>query len=129
LTKGIDSVPLLERSVAPPNSIVFINDPTHICEVPRNTATAIVTATASCIAVWTLAQPSGETTIRLARTMDCPVGQIVFDDMLETPGRRVEVGDSGGEQILPINVDNALTHVKIWVNDTNEPDLILIQAQ
>jgi hypothetical protein len=118
----------VENSVAPPNSIIFIVDPTHDSQVPDDTGAALVTATSSCIAVGTAESSHGETSVRLGTIIQDPVGQLVFDGSLETPGRRLSVENSWLEEILSTNVENAVTRVRIWANDLNEPDVILIEA-
>jgi hypothetical protein len=119
----------LEKSVAPPNSIIFIADPTRPCDVPVDTSAALVTATSTCICVGTLAEMNGETVIRLATTFETIVGNLAFDGYLETPGLQVEVSDSGATTLLSMRVRSARTHVRVWVNDPSEPDVILIQAR
>lgn len=119
----------LEKSLAPPNSVIFIADPTQRYDVPTNTGAALVTATPSCICVGTMAEMDGETTVKLATKFEHPIGQLVFNGPLETPGLQIAVSDSSAEIILSMNVQSGTTRVKVWINDPSEPDLILIQAQ
>jgi hypothetical protein len=90
---------------------------------------ALVTATPWCIGVGTLAEMDGETTIRLGDKFAAPEGIVAFDGLLDTPGLRVAVIDSGAKSLLSMHVRNRITHVKVWVNDTNETNLIFVQAQ
>ena len=119
----------IEKTFAPPNSIIFIADPTRRYSVPEDTGATLVTATSSCIGIGTLAEMDGETTIRLSKNFSSPIGELVFDSMLETPGLRIAVIDSGADPQLVMPVGSGTTHVRIWVNDQNEPDLILIEAR
>jgi len=119
----------LEKTLAPPNSIIFIADPTRPCDVPVDTGAALVTATSSCICVGTLAEMDGETTINLAATFDTCTGHLVFDGLLQTPGLQVAVSDSAAETILSMHVQSRTTHVQIWANDPSEPDVVFIQAR
>lgn len=119
----------LTISVAPANSVVFVADPNGHYDVPLDTGSALITATSSCIAVGTLAEMDGETTLKLSRSHDNASGELAFDGNLETPSRTVAIVDSSNKSFLSMAVTNATTHVKIWVNDSNEPNLILIQAE
>ena len=119
----------LKKILSPPNSIIFIADPTQPCDVPVDTGAALVTATSTCICVGTLAEMDGETAIRLATTFETTVGNLAFDGYLETPGLQVEVSDSGATTLLSMRVRTARTYVRVWVNDPSEPDVILIQAR
>lgn len=120
----------LEVRVAPENSIIFVSDPTGYEEIPLDSiGTAPVVATPSCIAIGTLAQQSGETTIRLGDSFEHPAGELAFDSTLETPGKIIAVTGARLENFLSMRVRTQVTNVKVWVNDTREPDLIIIQAR
>jgi hypothetical protein len=118
-----------KKSLAPPNSIIFIADPIGQYQVPADPGAALVTATSSCIGVGTLAEMDGETTISLNGEFVIPRGNLVFDGMLETPSLRIAVIDSEGNPLLAMPVRNGVTSVKIWVNDQSEPDSIFVQAK
>jgi hypothetical protein len=118
-----------EISLAPPNSIILIADPSLRYEVPADMGSALITATPSCIGVGTLAEMDGETTIRLSEAFAAPEGRLVFDGLLETPGLQVALIDSGASPLLSMHVQSRTTRIKIWVNDPSEPDLVLVQAQ
>ena len=55
-----------EVRVAPPNSLIFVADPTHQFVVPSDTGAGLVSATRSCISVGTKAEMDGDTLIKLA---------------------------------------------------------------
>lgn len=121
-------MPMLEKTLAPENSLLFIIDPTHDFEVPSNTGFPI-SFTKSCICVGTIAEVDGEATIRLARSFEHSEGEVRFVGTLETPGRKLEVSGVGMEAILAMDVPNTTTQVVIWTNSLSWADLILIQAQ
>jgi len=120
---------VVETSVAPPNSIVFVVDPTHVSVVPEDTGVALVTATDSCVAIGTREQASGETRIRLETASGDLEGSVVFQGLLETPGRKVAVETSELDRLVAIDVENASTHIKVWVDDDSEPSSITIQLK
>ncbi len=72
---------------------------------------------------------NGETTIKLGEALAPLGGELVFDGVLETPGLQIAVSDSGATTLLSMRVQTARTHVRVWVNDPSEPDIILIQAR
>jgi hypothetical protein len=132
LIRFVKGAPLMadfERSVAAPNSIILIDDPTNDYEIPASTGGPL-TYTASCITVGTLESSRGdETVIRLGHDLGAPAGELIFDGTLETPGRCIEVGTSWLERIFFMPVKNVLTRIKIWTNHPTEPDKIWIEAQ
>lgn len=121
-------MPMLEKTLTPPHPVVFIHDPTHKVEIPRDVSVAIATSTPSCVAVWTLAYVDGETTIQLGTEIEKPVGDIVFTGPLETPGRKVEVSDSHTNTIFGMNVANAVTQLTIRTSHPKWPDIVQIQV-
>lgn len=126
--KGMALMPIHERSVAAPNSILLIQDPTHDYTIPSNTGLPVA-HTSSCISVMTLESSRGEeTTVRLGSDLGTPPRHLIFDGSLETPGKCIEVGTSWLEQIFLIPVGNTVTRVTIWTNDSTQPDKIWIQA-
>lgn len=118
----------MEARLAPPNSIIFVYDPTYAVEVPGDIGTGLVWATDSCIAIGTLAEMDGETTIRLADDFGAPEGQIAFEGTIRTPGGTVAINTCLGEQLVSIPVGQA-AHITVWANDVSEPDLILVRAR
>lgn len=118
-----------EVTLAPPNSIVFVADPTHDHKIAEDLGSALVTSTRSSIAIGTLAQMDGETTIRLDTRYASPEGILVFDNTLDTPGKRVAVITSSMDEILSMEVSQSRSHVRVWVNDPREPDLILVEVR
>src|ERR1700722_14826984 len=107
----------LEVRVAPENSIVFVSDLSWEHEIALDSiGTAPIVATPSCIAIGTLAQHSGETTIRIGDAFDNPEAEPAFDTTLETPGRTVSVTGARLENFLSMRVKNPVTNFKIWVN-------------
>ena len=112
--------------VAPPNSLIFLWDERGGA-VPEFVANKLVLATSSAVSVGCLAEMDGETEITLGPTGDVDTrGLKVFDDVLETPTRRIVVETSEGEILLREDVSSNRVHVGIWVNRYVEPDKIVV---
>lgn len=112
--------------VAPPNSLIFLWDEGGGV-VPEFVANKLVLATSSAVSVGCLAEMDGETEITLGPTGDVDTrGLKVFDDVLETPTRRIVVETSEGEILLREDVSSNRVHVGIWVNRYVEPDKIVV---
>lgn len=112
--------------VAPPNSLIFLCDEGGGV-VPEFVANKLVLATSSAVSVGCLAEMDGETEITLGPTGDVDTrGLKVFDDVLETPTRRIVVETSEGEILLREDVSSDRVHVGIWVNRYVEPDKIVV---
>ncbi|MBX9776849.1 MAG: hypothetical protein K2Y71_20920 [Xanthobacteraceae bacterium] len=112
--------------ITPPYSLIFISDPeggtTPECSPP-----APYWATPSCIAVGCLMYQDGDTQVTLgqAREMNLP-GRPIFDGLLDTPNRKVNVETAEGELVLQADVSKKITRVRIWTNARSEPDRIVI---
>lgn len=116
-------------TLSPPNSLIFVMD--HEAGVlPDQITEDLVAATSSCIAVGTLSEVDGETTIVLTDILDQGEAiDLVFFGALSTPNLELSVCDVNNEKLLTIPVLQSSTAVKIFVNDSAEPDLIVIVAR
>ena len=119
----------IEISIAPPNSIIFISDPTQRVEIPSDVGSNLVAATPSCVSIGTLAEMDGVTKIQLGRDAPDIEAGLVFDGDLQTPGYKVAVSDIHAVSILTMDVPSATTRLKVWANDSMEPDLIVVMAR
>jgi hypothetical protein len=117
----------MEVRLAPPNSIIFIYDPTCSVEAPSDIGAGLVWATDSCVAVGTLAEMDGETTIRLAGDFADPQHEVAFEGIINTPGGVVAINTSLGVELVSIPVGQR-ARITVWANDASEPDLILVRA-
>ena len=117
----------MEVTLSPPHSIIFIGDPTCSIDVPDDIGSGLVWATDTCVAVGTLAETDGETTIRLAPDFVEPQGDVVFEGKLRTPGGVVAVHTSAAEMLISIPVGSE-AQVTVWANDAREPDLLFVRA-
>ena len=114
-----------EISVAPSNSVVLVMDRTTGV-IPDSMSGGLVAATSSCVAIGTLSENDGETSICLSdegRPSGLGDGP-VFDGILMTPSRTLAVCSVLGEVLVEMQVRSDKTHVQMWANDTAEPDRI-----
>jgi hypothetical protein len=119
---------VLETSLAPEHSIVFVSDLSQKETIPAITRSGNVWATSSCIAVGTLAYMDGPTHIVLADESLSNPRILVFSGKLATPGRRIAISDSSRTAHLSMPVSNPVTNLQILANDIREPTEILVQA-
>ena len=117
----------MEITVAPPNSIIFVNDPTSEADIPQDIGRGLVWATDTCVAIGTLAEMDGETTIRLARDFPTPRGEVIYEGTIKTPGRLVAINTSEGVPLISLTTGPE-SRLTVWANDSSEPDLILVRA-
>jgi hypothetical protein len=113
-------------SVAPPYSVVLVEDAVG-GDIPEVMGRATIKATDSCIAIACLAEIDGETEITLADAKSVDPGSApAFDEQLRTPSRKIIVRSVEGTTFLELPVPTAVTRVRVWVNDSQEPDRVLI---
>jgi hypothetical protein len=96
-------VVITEATCAPENSLLLIMDPSAK-EIPHNIKGELVAATASCVAVGTLSQSDGETSILLtdeefAAKADGEL-QLVYDGSLLTPTLEISIRTVLGRSIV-----------------------------
>lgn len=118
----------LRATVISEHPVVFIYDPTAPYE-PQPELRQLITATPSCIAVATMPSVDGEITVELGVSISRPLGDLVFEGKLQTPGGRIVVAGSDTVSILSLYVRDSVTGIKIWANDPEWPDLIQILVE
>ena len=117
----------VEARLAPPNSLILIMD-RSVGEVPETMSGAAVASTTSCVAVGTLSEHDGETSITISDERPEAVLSlsIIFDGDLSTPDRNLAVCTVGDVAVISTAVPSPSTRVQIWANDRSEPDHIYI---
>lgn len=69
----------------------------------------------------------GDTEVSLGSTQEVnPEGPPIFDGLLETPTRTVNIETAEGELVLQSEVSSENTRVRIWTNAPREPDKIVV---
>jgi hypothetical protein len=125
-------VTTLEATVRPPNSLILVvssNDP----EVPESLNGLLVVSTASCVAVGTFSELDGETTVVLTddrssnRVTNKPLN-CAFSGSLDCATGFVCLESVDGEVYLELSCSPGQIDVTVWVNDPNEPSLIVVEA-
>jgi hypothetical protein len=114
--------------ISPPNSVILIMDYAS-GQIPESFGGRLVAATSSCIAVGTLSEFDGVSTIVLANKADYEVAEgefLVFEDVIEVHSRNISVCTVSNEVLLSMDVSSQRCNVQIWVNDKSEPDKICI---
>lgn len=99
-------------------------------EIPDSMSGTSVAATPSCVAVGTLAELDGETTVVLTDGEDSEdVGTatlLVFEGVLQTPRGLLAVCTVDLERVIETTVDAPSTRIRIQADDVAEPDRIVI---
>lgn len=113
-----------------PHGVIFLGDRSASLSVPDDTSDAIVTATSTCLAVWANPDTEGPTRIKVEESAQ-PDGShvLVFEGELSVPTRCLAVTDSSGKVLMEVPVHSAKPTLKVWVNDRNQPDSILIEPR
>lgn len=115
-----------KASIAPPYSIVVIDDPTNKV-VPDWVDGPVVTATDACLLVSCMAEIDGETEFTLGDVKDVSPGHhLVFHGVLDTPNSKVVLGTAEGDTILESPTAATKTRIWIWANSTSRPDKVVI---
>ena len=111
--------------IAPPNSIFFFQDsgggryPEIDQRLPR------IWSTESCIIIGSLAFMDGETELTVSDE-DTPTGPAVFQSMLTTPSKVVEVFTSENETLMLCEVASSSTRIRVWTDHPSEPEHIFV---
>lgn len=117
----------IEVSIAPRNSIVLIMD-RKIGKIPEAMHNKLVAFTSSCIAIGTLSEYDGKTTISFFDNVnELSLSNFqVFDGVLDTPNKLISICTVLDEPLIECPVLHNSTRIKIWANDKTEPDEIQV---
>lgn len=108
-----------------PNSLVLIMD-YESGEIPESMGGGLVASTASCLAVGTLSEIDGSTTVVLTDQGGRPqIGSLVFDGVLDLPSKEISVCDVENHKLLAMPTATR-AKVQIFANHQLEPDKIVI---
>jgi len=99
-------------------------------DIPESMNGRSIVATDSCIAISCLCEMDGETEIVLCEAGDISPGKApAFEAVIRTPSHEVTVMSVLIEPILVAPVSTERTNVRLWVNDAQEPDHVIICVQ
>ena len=76
-----------DATIAVPHGVVFLYDPTMAIDIPSDTSAAPVSCSSDCLALWTVNEADGLTTLVLADNYDGSDCKLVFEGSLSTKGR------------------------------------------
>ena len=115
-----------EVVVRVPNAVVLIGDP--LGNPPESMNGRLVAETSSCVAVGTLSEADGATTIRVGSVVDAvdTALELVFDGTIEASSGRLAVSSVSGENYIERRVAAGEVRLRILVNDPREPDQIRV---
>lgn len=123
----------MEVTLSVPNAIIFLYDmASKNVQIPEYIDNVLVAANAKCVSIGTQAYADGDVTIRLSNQiadLDKQSCEHVFDGYISTPGKKLAVSTSEDGVILQIDVKGDKTQVFAWVDDSDFPSLVLIEAQ
>mgnify|MGYP006915176673 CR=1 FL=1 len=112
--------------VAPTNSLLLVMDPA-VGVPPTLTGNSGASATDSCVAVRTLMEYDGETTVFLSNSKTPPLfceKRLVAK--IRTPNRMLAICESTRQPVLTSAVNGLETMVEVWTNDAHEPDIVFV---
>lgn len=112
--------------LAPANSVVLVSDEGG-GEIPQSMNDQAISATNSCVAIGCMAEDDGETEFTLGTLSELErPEQPAYEGMLRTPSRRLVIRSVHGVELLGLPVEGDVTRVKIWTNDTSEPNHVVV---
>ena len=121
-------MPYITNKLAPPNSIVLLEDKGG-GDIPESVGDSLVVATKSCVAIGCKAEDDGETEITLGNEYPDTLNLYpAFEGRLPTPSGVLCVRSVYGDNILELRTATAETQVQVWVNHAKEPDRIYIMV-
>jgi hypothetical protein len=119
----------VEITIAPSNSIILIVGAKKY-EVPSSMKGAVIATTLSCVAIGSLSEIDGQTSITLEKSCESERDFAPsFTGFIETPSCLVEVKTVLGQTLLQMPVLHKMTKIAIWTNDKFEPDKIIIGVE
>ncbi|MEZ4503747.1 MAG: hypothetical protein R3C39_14075 [Dehalococcoidia bacterium] len=116
----------------PPNHLVLLRDRDG-AECPTFERGSAIAGTPACIAIGTLVDADGPTTVHLieADGADAPPADLTlgYTGALRVPSRELVVTNVSLETLAALPVRAAEVTVEVWTNHVSEPDEILIKVR
>ena len=117
----------LEITLSPPNSLILLMD-YEFGDVPED-IDGLIAATNSCVAVGTLSEYDGKTRIVLTDSDEHVSGQLAFEGDVLTPSKEISICSVENIKLLSMHSGSEKTHLRVFVNDVDEPDQIIVYAE
>jgi hypothetical protein len=116
-------------TTAPPNSAILLMDPSAD-DIPESMQGRLVASTPSCLAIGTLSEVEGTTSIALSNEevgeLDMENMHLVYDGHLNTATGNVLVCTVRHEPLLAVDVPPGQCRVRVWANHDFEPNKLSI---
>ena len=98
--------------------------------IPEAVSSSVATSTESCIAIGTLCEADGPTTITLTTELDGSGDCFpVFTGHLSVPSSRLSLFNTGMQELMYLRLTGATAHVTVLANHDSEPDTIIIVVE
>lgn len=112
--------------VAPPNSLIFIEDRSGGV-TPDIDGVGGIWATPSCVAISTFVFCDGKTDVTIGEFRDVRMQKKpTYDVTVDTPSAELKLKTSEDETLHRERVQANKTRVRIWTNHPDQPDKIVI---
>ena len=120
---------ITETQIAPKNSLLLVMD-RDSGEIPESMDGKLIVSTPSCIAVGTLSEADGETSVMLTneKAVAHPGSGLhkVFGGVLKTPKKEVHVCTVLLQTIVKLPVSSTQSNIEIWADNEMEPSRLCI---
>jgi hypothetical protein len=108
------------------NGLVFVSD-IDGGRLAEKMGDEMVQATSSCVAIRCLHEMDGAVELTLGPIRElAQVGYPEFDQMIETPNRRLMISGVSGEPLLQTDIPLTQTRVRVWRNHPVWPDKVVV---
>lgn len=114
---------------APPNSVILLMD--HKTGViPESFGGHLVASMPTCLAIGTLSEYDGSTRIEfLDSSAPIPSGILIFAGTIYVPSCKLSLCTVLNEELFQRQTLSSDFAIKVWVNDSSEPDKIYVQGE
>jgi hypothetical protein len=119
----------MRRSITttPPNSLILIMD--HSTGVlPDDLGSGLAGSTPSCVAVGTLSEFDGPTTVIVTNNPQASEGGVlIFDGHLIVPSLELSICNVLDERLLSVDISKPEIDIEVYADDTSEPSLLVVR--
>ena len=120
---------IIQTKIVPENSLLLLMDK-HNGDIPESMDGDLIVAKPTCIAIGTLSEADGETSVTMSdeRLEITGVSEFrkVFNGVVATPRKQLDLCTILLKPILTLTVQNIQSNLEIWANDEIEPNKLYI---
>lgn len=107
--------------------VIFIYDRTiKDMLIPEPLADQVVTSNNVCAVVKTQHYVDGSAFVTLIRNSEYTSSELVFDGEIQSPGKCVSINTAEDEGLLEAEVENTIANLKVWVDDIEHPENVVV---